>query len=76
MTQNSNISRFNTRSSQEEELELLESESGYYPQGLHYASLGEKKRLWWQNAALNAFYILAWCVMSVCWVLQSVRRRP
>jgi len=66
----SNISRSDT---QEEQLELLESESSYHSQGLHYASLSEKKRLWWRNAALNTFFILSWCVVSVCSCLQSVR---
>ena len=30
--------------------------------GLHYASIAEKKRLWWRNAIINALFIASWCV--------------
>lgn len=30
--------------------------------GLHYASIAEKKRLWWRNAIVNALFISSWCV--------------
>jgi len=66
----SNISRSDI---QEEQLELLESESSYHSQGLHYASLSEKKRLWWRNAALNTLFIMSWCVTSACSCLLSIR---
>jgi solute carrier family 35 protein C2 len=30
--------------------------------GLRYASIVEKKRLWWRNAIINALFIASWCV--------------
>jgi hypothetical protein len=27
---------------------------------IHLASIREKKRLWWRNAGINAFFIGAW----------------
>jgi hypothetical protein len=30
-------------------------------EGLHLASLAEKKRLWWRNAIINLLFIASWC---------------
>jgi solute carrier family 35 protein C2 len=27
---------------------------------IHLASVAEKRRLWWRNAVINAFFIAAW----------------
>lgn len=56
----------NTRPSQEEE-HLLDTEPnahGHHPGDIHLATLGEKKRLWWRNAVINAIFILSWCVST------------
>ena len=34
--------------------------NGYDPASVHIASLAEKRRLWWTNALINAFFITAW----------------
>ncbi|KAF8070360.1 triose-phosphate transporter family-domain-containing protein [Lyophyllum atratum] len=33
-------------------------------QGIHLASLAERKRLWWRNATINALFISAWFLFA------------
>jgi hypothetical protein len=32
------------------------------PEDLHFATIEEKKRLWFRDAVINAFFIASWCV--------------
>lgn len=39
---------------------------------IHLASLAEKKRLWWRNSVINAFFISSWCViLASCSLSQA-----
>lgn len=33
-------------------------------QGIHLASLAERKRLWWRNATINTLFIASWSVVE------------
>lgn len=32
------------------------------PEDVHFATIEEKKRLWFRDAFINAFFIASWCV--------------
>ena len=31
-----------------------------HDEGVHWASVAEKKRLWWRNAVISALFIVSW----------------
>ena len=47
-----------------EERLLRGSRSPFEHDGIHLASLTEKKRLWWRNAFINTVFIASWYVLS------------
>jgi hypothetical protein len=52
------LRRHNSFSDDEDVLEELEGQ-------VHVATIEEKKRLWWKNAAVNSLFIASWCVPTV-----------
>ena len=44
-----------SRSSYEDDIPL-----GLVNEGIHFASIVEKKRLWWRNAIINTLFIASW----------------
>lgn len=46
----------------------IDQDEGYpatlHNRGLHYASIAEKKRLWWRNAIINALFIASWFLFA------------
>ncbi len=34
------------------------------PEDMHFATIEEKKRLWFRDAIINALFIASWCVLD------------
>jgi len=49
-----------SRSSYEDDIPL-----GTANEGIHFASIVEKRRLWWRNAIINTLFIASWCVYNL-----------
>jgi len=50
-----------SRRSYEDEVLLYSSRI----EGVHIASVEEKKRLWWKNAVINTLFMLSWYVSEI-----------
>lgn len=48
-----------SRSSYENDIPL-----GMANEGIHFASIAEKRRLWWRNAIINTLFIASWYVYN------------
>ena len=49
-----------SRSSYEYDIPL-----GMANEGIHFASVVEKRRLWWRNAIINTLFIASWYVSNL-----------
>jgi solute carrier family 35 protein C2 len=51
-------------------VQLENREPQDHDEHIHLASLVEKKRLWWRNAVINAFFISSWCVALTTTIVE------
>ncbi|GJJ05936.1 hypothetical protein Clacol_000123 [Clathrus columnatus] len=65
--------RYHTVNETDIPTEFIESE---LQTGIHFASIDEKKRLWWKNALITAGCITSWCVIKILMILRRIKIVP